>query len=78
MRRLAWVAFGATLGVGTVIWAWRRLEAAKRAARDAVSPEGISRGVDRVVAAVTGFAGEVGEAAHQREAELRRTLLQSE
>jgi hypothetical protein len=70
-----WVTVGLGLGVGLAFVAYRRLEAAKKAARDAVSPDGIGRALDRAVVAASGWADEVRQAAGEREAELRRTLL---
>ncbi|MDR2347212.1 MAG: hypothetical protein LBD90_01050, partial [Bifidobacteriaceae bacterium] len=75
MRRLVWVAVGVGLGAGLAFVAWRRLEAAKRSALDALSPEGVARGVDRAVLGARDFAEQVRAAAREREAELRRSLL---
>ncbi|MDR2380496.1 MAG: hypothetical protein LBE08_04870 [Bifidobacteriaceae bacterium] len=78
MRRLVWLTLGVGLGVGAAFWAYRRLEAAKRAAREAVTPEGLTRGIDKAVALASGLADEISAAAKEREAELRRTLLQED
>jgi hypothetical protein len=78
MRRLAWVAFGAALGAGLAYAAYRRYQAAKKAALEAVSPDGIGRAVDRALVAAGEFADDVRRASAQREAELRRTLLQTD
>jgi hypothetical protein len=75
VRRIAWVSVGVAVGLGLAFAAYRRVAKAKRAALEAVSPEGLARGFDRAWTSVNAFADEVQEAAHQREAELRRTLL---
>jgi hypothetical protein len=74
MRRLFWVA----VGLGLAFLIYRRLEQAKRAAQEAVSPEGLARGLENAWTALNNVADEVQAAARLREAELRRTLLQTD
>jgi hypothetical protein len=76
VRRLVWVALGVGLGAALAVAAWRRYEAAKLAASQALSPQGLARGVDWAVLTARDFAGQVRSAAREREAELRRALLE--
>jgi hypothetical protein len=66
MRRVFWVALGATVGVLVV----RRLS---RAA-DSYSPAGLSRSVGNLGEAVREFGQQVREGMSEREAELRTGL----
>ncbi len=66
MRRLFWMSVGAAAGIYGV----RRV----RRAADAVTPEGLSRGVNTLAHSVRGFATDVRLAMAEREAELSEAL----
>ncbi|MDR1392514.1 MAG: hypothetical protein LBJ62_00865 [Bifidobacteriaceae bacterium] len=78
MRRLVWIGIGVALGVGLALAAYSRLNAAKKAASQAISPDGLARGLDRAVALASELLGEISQSARQRETELRRVLLRNE
>jgi hypothetical protein len=67
---MAGVGLGATLAIVVV----RNLNSAK----EAFTPQGVSRGIDKAVTSVKDIVGEVRTAVAEREQELRANLLHGE
>jgi hypothetical protein len=74
MRRVFWTMAGVGLGAALAIVAYRRMSKTK----EAFTPEGVSRGIDKALAYAEVFAHDVQAAAAQREQELRSALLTDE
>ena len=74
MRRTLWLALGLGLGIGLAVMAARRVGRLT----ESISPEGVQRGLRRVMDTSTELVQEIKQATAERQAELRQALLGGE